>query len=135
MKTTASSNIIKCTATQCKALMNKFLPTGNKITQSATVLHVDYGMHLLDGIQALLPDKVTVLQSATVNATVLQLLEQLNEVNGLTDEQAQMLLNMKAASNGTAKMVFSIDWWSIAETDIMQALRDVNNGITPYMVG
>ena len=135
IKTTATTNIVKATATQNKALMNKFLPTGSKISQSATVVSIMYNLYFIKGYSVLLPNEMQVLQTVSVNETIMALLEQLETAALLTQEQETMLLNMRQAKSGSSKMSFKIEWNDIDEIDILNALCDINSGVLPYMVG
>ena len=135
IKTTATTNIVKATATQNKALMNKFLPTGSKISQSATVVNIMYNLYFIKGYSVLLPNEMQVLQTVSVNETIMALLEQLETAALLTQEQETMLLNMRQAKSGSSKMSFKIEWNDIDEIDILSALCDINSGVLPYMVG
>lgn len=135
IKTTASTNIVKATATQNKSLMNKFLPVGGKIAQNATVTHITYDLYIIEGKFALLPNEMQVLQAVSVNETVYALLKQLKSANLLTEEQNVMLANMEESKSGSSKMKFTIEWNNIDENEILNALCEVNSGVLPYMVG
>ena len=137
MKTTASSNVVKLTATQCKAFFNKYLQSGNKIPQTATVLNIDYDSIWFHDCLILIPCVIKVKQELNVNVQVLALLKQLVHADAATPEQVEQFNKLQQGADGECVCVYTLPIDSISDNveNIVASMREVNGGTTPYMVG
>ena len=139
MKTSCTCNVVKLTATQAKTFANRFLATGNKIPQPAVVLNIKYDLLYNNDDLILVPCKITVRQSVSVNMQVLELLQQLANAGIATPQQIEQMNKLEQGACGECACSYTIfnDYEELenASSEVYKFMCEVNGGATPYMVG